>query len=595
MTQSLIVDQYSAYNYKPMFRDRLVGTAPTWVGDDNRRRIEAYILLASYLENTAREYLQNDLEKDARREYGDPSLIVQTLTDAVLGDDTRISVDGARRRDMSDLDDDAQRVESQVDPFADRLQDFFDEWIDSENLLMTVMEAEEDAIGLGDGVFEIAWDGKRNRVTVVSYDPGFYFPVLDPAEAVEQFPSKIHLAWEYEKWDPIRQTKHRFVRRITYELEEVEGGSFSYPWNAETTNVRCLKSDGTWEIRDVGSKTWLDLDESRARWATNADGDEVHNLDLNIDFIPIVHLPNTISRKEHFGRSALQKVLQIIDDIQSTDTDLLKTSRTTGSPPLGSKSPVDKTEDGTVTTYGPGQIIVGEVTVIDTSRNLDALLKYIDELLKRLSTNVRMPESVLGKLRPSEVPSGIALALSFGPLRSLVRRMRLARVEKYPILLKFVHRFMMLQDSELVTTEAPRIDLAFGQFLPSDRAAIIEDITNLHREQLLSRNTAIQQIIRETNIDIKDAQEEVAAIEVEDFEGARILGDALESPEAAAEYVQRKIPAMSDARKDAIEAEAAARPAPFGGGGQPQGNGNKPDNTSKSGGGPPKGGTPDAA
>lgn len=550
MPRELVVDQYSAYNYKPSFANRQVGTAPTWVGEENQRRLQAYLLISSYLENTARSYLPNDDDVDARREYGDPSLIVSTLVDAVLGEDTRVMVEGARRK---------------VDPdeFADKLQDFFDGWSDVENVLMTVMEAEEDSVGLGDGVFEVSWDSVKGRAVLTSYDPGFYFPVLDPAEAREQFPLKVHLAWQYEKLSRDRTVKNTFVRRITYELVQT-GELVKYPWNVDSVDLRCFKSDGTWRLEDVGTRTWLDLDESRARWEINADGDEVHNLDIGVDFIPIIHLPNTISRKEHFGRSALQKVLQILDDVQSTDTDLLKTSRTTGSPPLGAKGPVEKNDEGKVNTYGPGNIIQGEVTVIDTSRNLDALLKYIEELLKRLSTNVRMPESVLGKLRPSEVPSGIALALSFGPLRSLVRRMRLSRAEKYPLLLKFVHRFTMLRDSNLVSEEPPRIELAFGQFLPSDRTAIFDDLVKLFREKAISRTTFIRLLILETGIDIRDAQEEADLVEKEDFEGARVLSDAMESPEAAAEYLEREIPPIADARKDSITLESEARASAFG-------------------------------
>jgi hypothetical protein len=615
----LLVDQYSAYDYKPMFRDRRIGTAPSWISQPDKRRIEAYTLLAAYFENTAQKYLPNDQDPTARREYGDPTLIRDNLVDAVLGEEAMVSVRGARRK-----------TEEEIDEYADTLQDFFEKWVEDELFLMTVMEVEENAIGLGDGVFEIAWDGKKKRAVVRCYDPGFYFPVIDPSTYDYSYPTKVHLCWEYEKPlpnDPT-YTPQRYIRRITYELVDnrvavmasaakianLEGvdfdegynralgdGSFTsgeggtllrqFPWNTEPAEVTCLKSDGTWTFEDLGSRQYQDLDESRATWEVNADGEQVRNLDLGVDFIPIVHLPNTISRAEHFGRSAVQKVLQIIDDIQSTDTDLLKTSRTTGSPPLGSKSPVETNDAGTVDTYGPGQVIQGEVTVIDTSKNLDALLKYIDVLLKRLSTNIRMPESVLGKLRPSEVPSGIALALSFGPLRSLVRRMRLSRHEKYPLLLKFVHRFTMLDQehsnlvppaSRLSEEGIPLIELAFGQFLPSDRAVIINDITTLFREKLISRNTAIRWLMEDAGMTVRDAAEETHMVELENFEGARVLKEAVESPDTAAAYLEREIEevdpvriAQQERETEAAVAQAEARGNAFGndGGGNPSQNG----------------------
>jgi len=585
-TKPLLVDQWSAYDYKPAFLNRQVGQAPSWVDRENKRRLEAYILLSAYLENSAHEYLPNDDDPDSRREYGDPSLIVQNLVDAVLGEDAMVMVRGARRK-----------AEDEVDDYADTLQDFFERWVEDDNLHMTVMEVEEDAVGLGDGVYEVAWDSPRGRATVRCYDPGFYFPVIDPSSYDYQYPTKVHIAWEYEIDRPgngsTGRTPERFVRRITYELIDtaydpvpvgVDDGTRSYPWRSDPSTKVCLKSDGTWTYEDTGSKEYIDLDETKARWEVNADGQQVRNLDIGVDFVPVVHLPNTISRKEHFGRSALQKVLQIIDDIQSTDTDLLKTSRTTGSPPLGSKSPVEADEEGKVQTYGPGQVIQGEVTVIDTSRNLDALLKYIETLLKRLSTNIRMPESVLGKLRPSEVPSGIALALSFGPLRSLVRRMRLVRHEKYPLLFSFVHRFTMLDPTHadlrppagrLDNEGIPIIEYAFGQFLPSDRAVIINDILTMYRDKLISRNTSIRLLMEDAGISITDAADETDAVESEDFEGARVLKEALESPEAAAEYLGTEIPPMGEARQAEFQMETAAavEQAKARGFGQPEGNG----------------------
>lgn len=566
-----LVDSYSAYDYKPAFREGHAGQAPTWVDKDNRRRLAAYILLRAYLENTARSYLVNDEDAEARREYGDANLIVETLVDAVLGEDARVMVRGANRT-------------TEPDEYADTLQEWVDKWVEDALLHMTVMEVEEDAVGLGDGLFVLGWDARGRQVSVTCYDPGFYFPVIDPRVASNDYPTKVHIAWEYEDTisDPVYPKK--YIRRITYELVELQNGETrSYPWRSEPSTTVCLKSDGTWSWESMGSRNYLDLDEGTARWEVNAEGVEVRNLDIGVDFIPVVHLPNTVSRKEHFGKSALKYVLQILDDVQSADTDLLKSARTTGSPPLGSDSVVETDEDGEVKTYGPGQIIQGKITVIDTSRNLDALLKYLEFLLKRLSTNIRMPESVLGKLRPSEVPSGVALALSFGPLRSLVRRMRLARHEKYPLLFKFAHRFTMLDDAHADlrpsadrVDDIPLIEYSFGQFLPSDTTTIITDIMNLFERQLISRQTAIRLLIEDAGMSIREAADEVTQIEERDFEGANRLREALDSPEAASEYLGIEIPPMSEARQQQfqMETEAAIEQAKARGFGQPSGNDN---------------------
>ncbi|MFJ5534004.1 hypothetical protein [Streptomyces sp. NPDC093261] len=53
-----------------------------------------------------------------------------------------------------------------------------------------------------------------------------------------------------------------------------------------------------------------------------------------VDFIPVVHIPNTIPDVgEHWGKSTLATVLQLLDELAATDTDSASASATTGTPP----------------------------------------------------------------------------------------------------------------------------------------------------------------------------------------------------------------------------------------------------------------------
>lgn len=58
-------------------------------------------------------------------------------------------------------------------------------------------------------------------------------------------------------------------------------------------------------------------------------------MDLQIDFLPIVHISNSIADGEHFGQSSLAKVMQVLDELAETDTDSAKASATTGAPTIG--------------------------------------------------------------------------------------------------------------------------------------------------------------------------------------------------------------------------------------------------------------------
>jgi hypothetical protein len=531
----LVLDNWSPLDYKTRFSERRVFQAPTWVGDIERRRLEAYKLLRSYIDNQARAYLDtdDDTKRSLRREYGDPQLIVETIVDAILGDDATISVEGAGDED-------------EPDELADSVQDWFDQWDLDERPLMAIIEGEADAVGLGDAVYEIALDTVAGRPTVTVWDPGFYFPVLDDELTPTQFPTTVHLAWEFER-ETEKDHKEMFVRRITYQLVTLvdEAGNElqrMLPWNADASSITCLKSDGTWPVRSMDRRTVLDLTPQAATWATNAEGEEVHDLDLGIDFIPVIHEPNTVARKEHFGRSSLMYILQILDEIQSADTDLALTARTTGFPAISIDGSLPVGTDGkTITSYGPGTVLGGKATLLDTSTSLDALLKYVEALLTRLDTNARLSAAVTGRKGAQEFSSGIHMAIASGPLKSMVRKMRLTRSEKYPLMWKFVARFaMLLEDGGLgPNPDLPRIELTFGSFMPSDRAAEILEVKELFAAKLLSRLTAIRRLI-ELGLDIDDAEEEVTRIEHEDFEGANSLVQAV-GDEAAADYLGREV------------------------------------------------------
>jgi hypothetical protein len=64
------------------------------------------------------------------------------------------------------------------------------------------------------------------------------------------------------------------------------------------------------------------------------DGREVNDLDIGIDFVPVIHVPNTPSGSKHFGRSLLLSVAQLLDDIGFADSDLAASSEFVGNTPV---------------------------------------------------------------------------------------------------------------------------------------------------------------------------------------------------------------------------------------------------------------------
>lgn len=583
MSEAPIFDNWSWAGHKRAMGDtKLPGKtweAPTWVPEDDARRLRAYTIYEGYYTNSARHFLPtlDEKERSKHREYGDAALIVHQIVAALIGDDQSIVVEGADAFDPDfdpdaipepgeDLDEeerDAEMVAFQEEAEfqaearrAAELQDRLQTWAQEERFTRKLAEVERDAVKLGDGVLFVTWSNKKDRPRIRIYDPGTYFPVLTDAD--EDYPSRVHLAWEIPP--KLGEDNKLRVRRMTFSLgpigapplaedglptldttleERLEADGTrtrKYPWNIDRSNITCYMTDATFTLD--GAATINDFSEARASYATNEDGEVLNNFDLEIDFIPIVHIPNTVAEKEHFGRSSLATVLQVLDDLQNADTDLEGAAATSGTPAVAITKPVNVKDEFVV---GPGRTYIlgegGRMDVLDSSGALDALLKYLETMLKRLSVNARIPEAVLGRIDPGEVPSGIALALAMSPLQTMVGEMRLTRDEKLPLILKMVMRYMQ-RNGDLPPGADQILPAAveYGSFLPSDRAAAAGLVEQLLRAKAISRLTSVQMLV-EAGFPIEDAAAEVERIQQEDFDGAVTLLEVTGNEEVVSDYL----------------------------------------------------------
>ena len=556
MSNELMFDSWTPMSFKRALGGKkqpgISWAAPTWTGDHDRR-LMAYKVLQAYQDNSARVFLSttNQADIDNHREYGDAALIVSQIVAALLGDGQEIVVPGA--------DDE------NPEPAAEQLQEWLRSWADAERLPLKLLETERNAVGLGDGVYVLGWDPAKQRPRLRVFDPGFYFPVLGD-DNEDDYPSKVHIAWELDSDIPGK----RQVRRITWELGPIgpasspgligrltgadptpldgdeidEAGRIvrSYPWNDEPSSVTCYLTDAVWTL-DLAAADVNDFTGATAQYAVDGDG-EVNLRDLQIDFIPVIHEPNTVSIANHYGRSSLATILQVLDDLSNADTDLQSASSTTGKPVIALSG---ATFGGNRPSYRAGEVFEigdGRMDVLDTSGSLSALISYVEFLMGRMSVNSRVPEAVLGRVKPSEVPSGLALQLGFGPLSSMIKEMRLVRDEKYPLLLKFVWRMALAGQAPDVPTEwVPGTRLEFGSFLPQDQAAAVATVTQLLEKGAISLETAVL-ILVNAGLPIEDAAEEVERIQGRDFEGANKLLDATADEDAVFDYLGRDKPAL---------------------------------------------------
>jgi hypothetical protein len=554
----LILDNWAALSHKAAIAEPSTtsyGPQPwTWIGAENKRRLTAYTILEAYRRNVARWYVQASSEEQRaiRREYGDPDLLMRQIAASVLGRGYRISVEGA--------DDEGKNADdsgSTSGPATSR-QEELARWSDDEQMALKLLDNEHTCLSLGDSVMWLTYSAKKKRVRCHLLDPGFYFPVIPGDDDGEDFPERVHLAWEFEQWDKATAKTVRYVRRITYELRDVPAYRVKYQSKAATQ--RCYMTDATWTMDDLNwdmrNQGPDDFQPQKATFRTNEDGQAIDELDLGIDFIPVLHLANMGGKP--WGQSIYTSVAHILDDLQMADTDAAEAADVAGGPPI-----VVAGADGSeAKTYGPKTVWTvptgGQASVLDTSKGLDSLENHEDKLFKRLTVNMRTPREILGITGAAEVPSGTAFSLGFHPFKMLIGEVRLSRKFKYGLLYKMTQRMMIAFGQW--SGEVRPATIKFGAALPEDVSATVALVKELAAADrpLISRLTGLE-MLADVGLPIEDPAEELAAVHGEDFDAARLIQMATDSTELAADHLGIDIPDVTREEKAAQEqAQTAA-------------------------------------
>jgi hypothetical protein len=572
----LTVDAYSPLAHKAIITGTGPGWRPyTWVPDIERRRLAAYTLRAAYLRNTARLFAtptEKGVPIDARREYGDVDLAVARIAAGVLGDDWSLVVDGADDElgDGPDLPDkpespgpdaseweqraftaqlerwnvDSERIVTDwLDQFTSQParqahQDVVREWADRRQLAARLVEATTDAVSLGDSVL-VMWPQDNDWPRVEVFDPGLYFPVLPDDGTIVDFPDKVHLAWEFDHTEG-GETR-RYLRRLTWELRplvanpddpESPEATVAMPWHGDDDQPAthtCVFSDGTWPLASVradSTNVLDDLSDNAATWSTQ-------ELDLGIDFLPVIHLPGTPEGKQHYGRSVIDSVAQLLDDVSLTDTDTATAARYLSDPVValsGASTAENQVGPGRIYNVGPD----GRMTVLDLSAGLGKLMERDDQLRDLFWQNIRVPGVLVGRANMSQ-SSGVAIALSYAPFSQLVAVIRLALEPKANLLPKFAARLAQIAGA-LDAGPLPDTRIEFGNYLPTDKAEIVAAVTSALAAHAISTQTAVVMLV-EAGFPIESAADEVQRIRYENPAAANELATATASEQAAADWL----------------------------------------------------------
>lgn len=498
--------------------------APLYLPLPDQRRLRAYNILQAFLSNTRRDFLPGDAhsglsydtegrpqarspESSQYREYGDARLVVDALRDLVLGETQDYVLPDGTDEDLTE---------------------WVDGWIKSERVQAKLLAGEDKTCGMGDVVYVLGASERAGRPKLRVEDPGFYFP--DTQTDVdgwddEDFPPIVHLLWEWEDTDDKRTV---WVRRATWRMVPLDT-PIDTPWGSRR-EWTCMYSVREWKQGNLRNGATVYDDDM---------GVQGHDVtpaqDLKIDFIPVIHVPNT---QDEWGRSVLTLSAQLLDDIQSADTDLAITAQTA--------NPTLVVEGSTVPTLTgmPGEAMGlpegAKASYITAS--LTAKTDYLDSLMRRLAQNTRLGDVLLGRVAPNDVPSGYAMELGFHPARQIMRNARRVRIEKYPLILKFAIRMAQAYGWLPWKGETPEINVAFGSSLPSDKETATKVVNELLTARAISTLTAVT-ILQDAGFPIEDANVEVRRVQGENTEALVKVIDALGME--GMDYVRSRLAALT--------------------------------------------------
>jgi hypothetical protein len=589
-----IIDDYSGFDHRVSEGEGYLVQPPTWVRSlTDRRRIISYRVAKAAQATVSRffhdrEGVSNDY--DQVREHGHAAAYVERTVDAILGEDAMISIPGAdvavpasppvpRKPDLpgSEADDverevfaqtmafyeaEAKRVLSkwrdsaEEQPLLADSQEWINRWAEETHFWQTVyLNESEHVTPLGDGVLVGSIDSaKRPKWTALQPD-AFFKAWGDGGSMAEEFPERVHLAWEFHR-NGVDGNLETWVRRITYELLPTEA-AWKPKYQAGMAEKRCYFSDGEWLISGPGLRsgrtTLPDIDdfirdEGRFRTMINPfDPTELITADLvplPLDWIPVVHVTHTIG---NWGRSCFARVMALLDDMAAGDTAMALVANLCGEPPLA-------TSGGSIS----DDMVIGAAALIDLGSDgkvaklgyadeLRALIEYSGTLERQFIKMTSLSSELSG--RENREQSGRAIGLKMTPLRQSILRARLAREVPYQLVLKMTQRLAIVAGSPGFAGPVRPAKLKWGTFIPEDLSQLVQDIILLRDRNLLTDGD-VYDLLLEAGMRLKDPDASLSELRSKDIRVAEAFSTMF-GPEVAADYLGRTFdPADLPSAKD---------------------------------------------
>lgn len=326
----------------------------------------------------------------------------------------------------------------------------------------------------GDSVWHIVADEEKppgRRLSVYEVDPASYFPIYDPWN-----PDKItgvHLV------DPVEvEGGKTLIKRQTYRKEDDGVISYELSW---------WKS-GAWDDRDPSIK----LEKADAKDIPDGEFNrpDAYDLPARITSIPVYLIKNNRVTGQPFGTSDLAGFETIFAGINQTisDEDLTLAMQGLGLFWTNSGPPLDENDEETNWKFGPGWVLeidedstFGRVAGVGS---VEPMIAHINKIEGSMREAAGVPNIAIGNVDTQVAESGIALAFHMAPIlagNSEKEQEILGTMDQ--LLFDLVTMwFPEFEDLETPARAISKVD----DPLPVNRKAVLEEITTMVREGLIS-------------------------------------------------------------------------------------------------------------
>lgn len=389
-----------------------------------------------------------------------------SLIDAVsrfLGVEFGFRITTAAPPDSDAIDEEITASEEEIQA----CQRAFEKLFKREKMLSKFDNIKRYGLTRGDAMYHIIGDDTRpygRRISIHELHPGQYFPIYGGLLNDTYVGCHIVSVVPNPK-DPKESAALRQTYRYVLDNDGVKTGGI--------TTELAIFATGKWDDRKP------DNEIEKIQQVV-----EEQPLDSRIDVIPVYHIKNNEIPGDDFGRSELSGFETLMNAINQsvTDEDMTLVMQGLGMYWTDAPPPIDANGNEASWEVGPGQVVeVGQGQTFGRLTGVSSVAPFLDHIQaieKRMQQRLGLSDVAVGDIDVSTVESGIALKMKLAPIiaRNALKEEELASVMDqmlYDLATKWFPTYEGMDFGNAVP------EVTFGDPLPADRKAVIEEVLQL--------------------------------------------------------------------------------------------------------------------